>query len=101
MKRCFIDSNVILYANDKREKRKQKLAIDVVSLLMKKMLGVVSTQVLQEYANTALSKLGQESGIVLRQLKLLETLTVIPSSAEMVRRMVEIRTTYHPACLRV
>jgi len=41
---------------------------------------------MQEYANTALNKLNQEAGIVLRQLALLENLTVVHPDPPMVRR---------------
>ncbi|MFW6179504.1 MAG: PIN domain-containing protein, partial [Desulfohalobiaceae bacterium] len=56
--------------------------------------GVVSVQVLQEYANIALKKLEQDPPVVMRQLKLLEALNVVIPSPKSVRRAVEIRETY-------
>jgi predicted nucleic acid-binding protein len=51
-------------------------------------------QVLQEYANTALHKLRQPRPIVLRQLVLLERLTVIAPDAAMVRRALELTSLF-------
>ncbi len=94
MKRCFIDTNVIIYANDRRDKVKQDLAVGLVSRLIRERNGVISTQVLQEYANVALGKLGQESDIVLRQIWLLESLRLIVPYPHLVRRSIEIHQTY-------
>ena len=94
MKSCFIDSNIVVYANDAREAGKQTQAIDVITACMKVKNGVVSIQVLQEYANIAMRKLQQPAPIILRQLKLLEALRVITPSPKAVRRSVEISQTY-------
>jgi predicted nucleic acid-binding protein len=54
----------------------------------------VSTQVLQEYASVAITKLRQEDAIVLRVLRLLETLEVVQATPALVRRAVELRKVY-------
>jgi predicted nucleic acid-binding protein len=54
----------------------------------------VSTQVLQEYANVALTKLNQEDSVLLRVLRLLESLTVIHATPLLIRRAVELRKVY-------
>jgi len=95
MKFCFIDSNIIVYANDFSNSHKQARAIEVIKYLMRTQAGVISTQVMQEYANVALTKLGQESSVVLRQLKLLEDLTIAPITTKTTRRAVELKITYH------
>jgi len=95
MARYFIDSNLVVYANDRREAQKQSRALEVLKQLMTTRNGVLSTQVLQEYTNTALTKLEQEPQVVIRQIKLLECLAVIVPSPTSVRRTVEIRNTYN------
>ena len=55
MGNIFIDTNIIIYANDKRDKEKQVKAIKIITGLMKSNCGTISTQVLQEYAYTELS----------------------------------------------
>ncbi|MCF7915862.1 MAG: PIN domain-containing protein [Spirochaetaceae bacterium] len=95
MAKFFIDTNVLIYANDRRDPGKQKKAIRLLSHLMKTGEGVISTQVLQEYANVALTKLGQREEVVLRQLHLLEKMEVVRQSTSMIRRAVEIKKMYH------
>ncbi len=92
--KIFIDTNILIYANDTRERDKQAKAIAVISALLKEGRGVVSTQVLQEYACVALRKLGQRPEVVIRQLRLLERLEIIRQSPGMIRRAVEISQTY-------
>ncbi len=90
----FIDTNLIVYANDRRDSRKQQQALDVIRREIRERTGVISIQVLQEFANTALNKLGQEPSVLLRQLALLETLTVVRPDPPMVRRAVELKTLF-------
>ena len=90
----FIDSNVVVYANDGRDVVKQKCALALIGDAIRSGNGVVSTQVLQEYANVALGKLGQRQDVVLRQLALLERLQVVPQTPALVRRAVELHGLY-------
>ncbi len=93
--KCFIDTNIIIYANDARDKEKQATAFLQVAELMTSGLGVISTQVLQEYAHVALNKLHQRQDVILRQLVLLEGgLEVIQQTPTLIRRSVEIKSTY-------
>jgi predicted nucleic acid-binding protein len=57
-KRCFIDTNVLVYADSSDEPRKQRIAIDLIKHLRFERLGVLSTQVLNEYIQVGLRKLG-------------------------------------------
>ena len=83
-----------MYANDRRDPEKQQKAIDVVSELMNNKLGVISSQVLQEYSSVALTKLKQDHGIVLRQLVLLEVFDIVLMEPALIRRAIEIRSSY-------
>jgi predicted nucleic acid-binding protein len=94
MNKYFIDTNIIVYANDARDGGKQKRALDIVAQHMKSGTGVVSTQVLQEYAHVALNKLHQRQDVILRQLVLLEGFEVVQQSPFLIRRSVEIKVTY-------
>jgi predicted nucleic acid-binding protein len=94
MKRSFIDSNLVVYANDCSSGAKQEQAITLIQELMTSQTGVISTQVLQEYAQVATNKLGQDSAVVLRQLRLLENFRIVPLTGKTVRRAVEIQTSY-------
>ncbi|MHB1036241.1 MAG: hypothetical protein ACYC35_15890 [Pirellulales bacterium] len=55
--KCFLDTNVIVYANDRRDPRKQAPAVEIVTDCMGRREGVVSTQGLQEYVVAAEKKL--------------------------------------------
>jgi len=90
----FIDTNLIVYANDRRDPVKQTRALEVIQREIRERTGVVSIQVMQEYANTALNKLGQGAAVVLRQLTLLETLVVVRPDPPMVRRAVELQALF-------
>lgn len=94
MKKIFIDTNLIVYANDRRDPQKQHKAIELVQELMDNGLGVISTQVLQEYSSVALSKLQQDHAVVLRQLTLLESFDVVLIKPALIRRAIEIRSSY-------
>lgn len=86
----FIDTNILVYANDRRDPSKQARALQVISEAILSGTGVISIQVLQEYANTALNKLKQERMIVLNQLALLNQLNVVEPTPQMVTRAVEL-----------
>ena len=45
----FIDTNVLVYAYDMADQRKQKLAQNLLTQLLKEDRGVISTQVLAEF----------------------------------------------------
>ena len=94
MKRCFIDSNIVVYANDTRAKSKQSRAIETISACMRAGNGFTSIQVLQEYANIALKKLNQDPPVVMRQLRLLEILRMVTPAPRLVRRAVELSKSY-------
>lgn len=94
MNKEFLDTNIIIYANDSRDTEKQTIAIAVISSHIKLGTGVISTQVLQEYAHVALNKLQQRQDIILRQLVLLEELEVIQQTPALIRRSVELKATY-------
>lgn len=94
MRKIFIDTNLIVYANDRRDPKKQRKAIELVSELMSNGLGVISSQVLQEYSSVALTKLKQEHALVLRQLVLLEAFDIVLMKPALIRRAIEIRSSY-------
>jgi len=92
--KVFLDTNIVVYANDKRDEYKQDKALELITGLMKASRGTISTQVLQEYAYVALCKLHQNHEVILRQLRLLESFEVVRQSPEMIRRAVEIMKSY-------
>ena len=47
--REFIDTNVLVYADDARDRRKQARARELIRRLMRERRGVLSLQILQEF----------------------------------------------------
>lgn len=56
--RSFIDTNVLIYAVDRSDTVKQERALEIIARLAKERIGVISTQVLQEFYSAATRKLG-------------------------------------------
>lgn len=94
MSKAFLDTNILVYANDARDPDKQAKAIDLVAQAMREGTGVISTQVMQEYAVVAAGKLHQDLDVILRQLYLLESLEVIQITPALVRRSLELQFRY-------
>ncbi|TVQ18640.1 MAG: PIN domain-containing protein [Spirochaetaceae bacterium] len=90
MTKAFLDTNVIAYANDAADSRKQETAIVLVQDLIRSRSGVVSTQVFMEYAAVARTRLGQSRDAVTRQLCLMERLEVVQVTPELIRDGLDI-----------
>ena len=48
--KAFVDTNILLYAHDLADSAKNAVAIDLLTQLWDDKIGVISTQVLQEFA---------------------------------------------------
>lgn len=59
----FIDTNILVYAYDKDEKSKNRIAKNILIDCWEKKSGVVSTQVLQEFYVTVTAKLSKKLSI--------------------------------------
>ena len=84
--RCFIDTNVLVYADSTDEPLKQRIAIDLLRHLRFERLGVLSTQVLNEYVHVGLRKLGLSHAHIREQLhcyRQLDMATVTPETIDM------------------
>ena len=90
----FVDTNIVVYANDSRDPEKQERALAVMERSFLSGEGVVSIQVLQEYANTALYRLHQDRAVILNQLALLAQLKVVEPNAKLVSRAVELNALF-------
>jgi predicted nucleic acid-binding protein len=91
----FLDTNVVVYAYDESNPRKQQVARH---LLKGGVTGkvVISTQVLAEFAATMLHKVSPPAtaGAVMEGLDALTAIRLIVPDAELVRRAVEARLSY-------
>jgi len=56
--KCFLDTNILVYAADQHFPEKRKIAISLIDSLYQSERLVVSTQVIREFCNAAIKKLG-------------------------------------------
>ena len=93
--REFLDTNVLVYAYDPSDRRKQQIA---QSLVRRALAGeiVISTQVLAEYAATLLHKMSPAAPPedVAALLDALGPIGVVVPDGDLVRRAVEARGAY-------
>jgi len=91
----FLDSNVLVYAYDITDSRKQTMAQDLVRRALSSE-AVISSQVLAEFAATLLHKLSPAARPedVIALLDTFAPIKVILPDEGMVRRAVEARSTY-------
>ena len=92
--KTFLDTNLFVYANDARDPAKQRIAIATVGRALRESNGVVSSQVLMEYAAVAISKLKQARAAVVRQLLAMERLEVPLLDGVLVRSALELMAAY-------
>lgn len=52
----FLDTNIIVYSFDERDKNKQNISRELIKKALKSKSGIISYQVIQEFLNVALSK---------------------------------------------
>lgn len=75
--RSFVDTNIVVYADDPRDPVKQARATELIVVAMRTRLGVVSTQVLQEYYNAATKKLRLQAALARTKVELLASMSVV------------------------
>jgi predicted nucleic acid-binding protein len=91
--RSFIDTNVLVYAEASDEPHKQRQALALLKSLYDANLGVLSTQVLQEYCNVALKKLKLPAQHVRAQLDLYEQFEVVQVTPQIIRAGLDLHQT--------
>lgn len=80
--RCFVDSNVLLYADDRSAGPKRDRARELIEEVMNTRTGVLSLQVLQEYFAVATKKLGIPATGARQRIELLSRLDVVVLGVE-------------------
>ena len=80
---CFVDTNVLLYAQDPRLPEKRKRAVEWLDALADKSLAVISPQVMNEFAHSILRKFRHvDIDQLLGRLELMETFCQAPTTAD-------------------
>ena len=91
--RSFIDTNLLIYAEASDAPEKQRTALSILKQLYDDANGVLSTQVLQEYCNVALKKLGLPPKHVRAQLDLYEQFEVVQVTPFIIRAALDLHQT--------
>lgn len=95
--RSFIDTNILVYADAGDEPVKQERALRLVAAARLSGEGVVSTQVLQDFANVALRKLRLPPGLVRERLKFYAGFEVVPVTADLIAAAVDLHASHQLA----
>jgi len=94
--RVFLDTNVLVYAFDSDEPRKQSQALTVIESTGTQRTAVISTQVLREFYVTVTRKLQNPLGIIEAQKAVIQltNLPVVQEDAHMILSAIEISNRY-------
>ena len=93
--RVFIDTNVIVYADDLDAGAKRERAREILQQVLIDGNGVVSTQVLQEFFVAATHKLGVAPEIARRKVELLARLDVVTIEPSLILDAIDLHR-LHP-----
>lgn len=94
MSRCFIDTNIFVYALNQKDKQKNKRARSILLNLLEKDEGVISTQVLQEFYVVATQKLGCSYHLAKKILLKMEDYEIIINTPEVIYLAADFQILY-------
>ena len=89
--RSFIDTNVLLYADAADEPRKQAVAIELIEGHLRAGSGVISTQVLHEYAAAAIRKLTLADDVVRSRIDLFSRFEIVTATVDALKAALVLR----------
>jgi predicted nucleic acid-binding protein len=94
--KCFVDTNVLVYAHDRSTGAKHRAAQMLIQDLWNSGLGVLSTQVLQEFCVSLRRKAARPLAAdeVRRLIQDYSTWEVVTNTAESILRALEIEARY-------
>jgi len=88
--RVFIDSNILIYTDDKRFPEKQQIANNLVDFHLRRRSGVISIQVLQEYYSVTTSKLRIDPVVAREKVEILSSLYVFQPTTDDILGAIDI-----------
>ena len=88
--RSFIDTNILVYTDDQDTPEKQRVALDLVEQLRLQRIGVVSTQVLQEYFTAATRKLHVRPDIARRKVEIFARLDLVQVDLDLILSAIDL-----------
>jgi predicted nucleic acid-binding protein len=91
--RCFIDTNLLIYADSGDEPVKQRIALSLLKQLRLNQTGVLSTQVLGEYCNVAINKLKIPHADIREQMQFWEQYEVVQVTPAIIHMGLDLHQT--------
>jgi predicted nucleic acid-binding protein len=88
--RSLFDTNVLICADSADEPRRQQVAIALIKHHRTAGTAVLATQVLQEYTNVALRKLGLPATLVRERLAFYSRFEMVTTSPELIERALDL-----------
>jgi predicted nucleic acid-binding protein len=92
--RVFLDTNILFYAHDAADTKKQNIASSLIQNTAQTHRIIISTQVLQEFSNACIKKLGLSEAdtlLLLDEFSKLDTVQVTPA---LIREAVDVHFVY-------
>ncbi len=93
--RSFIDTNVLVYADSADAADKQARATALIAEHLRAGSGVISTQVLHEFANAAIRRLGLPLDIVRERVRLYSRFETVGASPAAVLDALDLHALHH------
>jgi predicted nucleic acid-binding protein len=91
--RCFIETNLLIYADSGDEPVKQRIALSLLKQLRLNQTGVLSTQVLGEYCNVAINKLKIPHADIREQMQFWEQYDVVQVTPAIIQMGLDLHQT--------
>lgn len=88
--RSFLDTNVLVYADDLDARAKRHTARSLLRDALRTQRGVLSTQVLQEFFVIATGKLGVKAEVARRKVELLCALEVVRVDTDIILAAIDL-----------
>lgn len=88
--RSFLDTNILVYADAGDEAVKQERALSLIGEKRLAGTGVISSQVLQEYANVALRKLGLPVALLRERLGFYARFEVVTTTPALIASALDL-----------
>lgn len=88
--RVFLDTNVLVYADDLDAGRKREIARDLLHDALSNRTGVISTQVLQEFFVVSTRKLGVGADVAARKVELLSKLDTVRIEVDQILAAIDL-----------
>jgi predicted nucleic acid-binding protein len=88
--KIFIDTNILIYSLDSRDKKKQNRAREVLQRIIDKHKPVISTQVINEFYVVATKKLNADQIIVKNIIHNFRNMEIVHTDLQLIEEAIDI-----------